>query len=364
MPVRADEPAQGSTVADVLDIADLRWRVNEQLKAFLATKTAACAPGEVGGTLLTPAVSLVLGRGKRLRAALCYWAWRGAGGPDGESVIVAASALELLHGCALIHDDVMDDSAIRRGQPAAHRQFASAHAVNGWRGRADQFGIAAAILAGDLCLIWADEMLSSSGLSGDRLLRARAVYDAMRQQTVLGQYLDLSTQAARSTRPSDAWRVARDKTAANTTCGPLAFGAALVGAAPDTCAAYAAYADPLGVAFQLHDDLLGAFGEPAVTGKPSGDDLRDGKCTVLLTQARQMGGPRVAARIDELLESSTSDAVGELRELLDSCGARAYVETQVRQLGHQAGRALDDSPVDPEARDVLQQLAIGLTTLS
>jgi geranylgeranyl diphosphate synthase type I len=346
-----------SATAGLFDVGGVRSRVEKRITMFLSRKRLLYET-DLQGTLLPPVAALLLGNGKRLRAGFCFWGWRGAGGGDTEAAIAAATALEMLHGCALIHDDVMDRSATRRGKPAVHRQFAETHGRYGWRGGADHFGLSAAILAGDLCLVWADEMLRHSGMSSQSLERAGPIFDAMREETIRGQYLDLVTQARDAAKVDDAWHVAQTKTAANTTTGPLAFGAALAGAGPELRAAYQAYAEPLGVAFQLRDDLLGAFGDPQLTGKPSGDDLRDGKCTVLLAQARQRGGPTIAAQIDKLISRGSAEAVDDLRAILQSTGARSRVERLITTLCAQSATALDAAPIDPEARRVLHGLAV------
>jgi geranylgeranyl diphosphate synthase type I len=357
-----------ASVGELLELADLGVRVESRLTRFIEGRRVAEPSPRPGRSLVGPVRELLLGPGKRLRAAFCYWGWRGAGGDDSAGVIAAAAALELLHGFALIHDDVMDESAVRRGRPTVHRFFAERHAEADRYGSAGQFGTSAAILAGDLCLVWADMLLRESGLPTVSLNRAASVYDAMREETIHGQYLDLVTQTERSPRTGDAWEVARGKTAASTTTGPLAFGAALAGADAELTRAYAIYADSLGIAFQLRDDLLGAFGDPALTGKPSGDDLRDGKCTVLLAHARRTARPHVRRRIDELLGHASDDprydvdeVVDELRVLVDSTDARDHVEWLVAELGRRAVAALDTVALAGQARHVLVGLADALT---
>jgi geranylgeranyl diphosphate synthase, type I len=211
--------------------------------------------------------------------------------------------------------------------------------------------------------VWADVMLRDSDLPAPALRRGAAVYNEMRQQAIRGQYLELVLQAEGTTRTLDAWRVAHGKTAASTTTGPLLFGAALAGAPRPLRRAYRAFADPLGVAFQLRDDLLGAFGDPGVTGKPSGDDLRDGKCTLLLAHAREVGSPALVARIEALIGCRSDSAVAELRELVDSTGSRQFVEGQILELKHQALAVLDTMPVTEVPRHVLRELAVALTTI-
>lgn len=360
-------PAQPVDSADVvhaiLDVAAVRRRVEDQLAAFLSARLAETPDPGLDRILLEPVVDLLLRDGKRLRPAFCFWGWRGAGGADCDEVLVAATSLELLHGCALIHDDVMDGSVMRRGRQAVHRELAVGHAARGWRGVSDQFGVAGAVAAGDLCLVWADKMLRASGLSPESLTRAGSVFDAMREETIRGQYLDLITQAEGALRVEDAIAVAQAKTAASTTVGPLRFGATLAGADEALLVDYVDYAKPLGVAFQLRDDLLGAFGDPRATGKPSGDDLRDGKCTLLLAETRRRAGERDARLIDALLTEGTEDGVVELRAMIEATGARTFVEGEVSRLAARALVALERAPLaDDSARAVLRGLAVAVTT--
>lgn len=322
------------------ELEPLRSRVDDALRVFLDERRGEAA-GEDSGFVL-PILDLVSRGGKRLRAALCMLGFAGAGGDAaGEAIVRAAASLELLHGCALIHDDVMDRSATRRGGPTLHQGFAARHGADGWRGSAEQFGVGAAIAAGDLCLVWADRLLRESGLSAQALERGRPVYDAMRAETIRGQYLDLVAQARGSLDVDEALAVASAKTSACTTTGPLCFGGALAGADEELAAAYEAYGAALGLAFQLRDDLLGAFADPAEIGKPSGDDLRDGKCTVLLAEAYQRLDVIGRARLRQLVGRRMEDTVGETRELVERSGAREAVEERIRILGKQAVEALD-----------------------
>jgi geranylgeranyl diphosphate synthase type I len=359
-------PAQPADPADVvraiLDVSALRQRVEEQLDGFLTARLAGAPDPGLDRIILEPIVDLLRRDGKRLRPAFCYWGWRGAGGADCDEVLIAATSLELLHGCALIHDDVMDGSALRRGRPAVHRELAVAHMARGWRGLSEHFGVAGAVVAGDLCLVWADQMLRASGLPPEALTRAGPVFDEMREETIRGQYMDLVTQAEGALRVQDAIAAAAAKTAASTTVGPLRFGATLAGAGPDLLASYSGYALPLGIAFQLRDDLLGAFGDPGETGKPSGDDLRDGKCTLLLAEARRRAGPGDSRRIDGLLLDGDDAAVVELRAMIERSGARAFVEDELRKLAAASLEALDGAPlVDDSARPILRGLALAVT---
>lgn len=343
------------------DVRPVHRRVESRLVDFLVGKLSAGTQGSAERTLVGPVADLVLAPGKRLRAVLCYWGWRGAGGPDCAGIVTAAAALELLHGMALIHDDVIDHSLVRRGLPALHEHFADAHRAARWHGPATDFGRSAAILAGDLCAVWADTLLRESRLPRAALLRAAPVYDAMREQAIHGQYTELVEQARGGTSVAAASSVAAGKTAASATTGPLLFGAALAGAGEQLVHAYRGFAEPLGIAFQLRDDLIGTFGDPSLTGKPAGDDLRDGKPTLLLATARARGGEEVSARLDRLLPAATPTALREVRRIFVATGARREIERRIAELARQARAALGPAPLPREARQALVALVAVMT---
>ena len=347
-----------------LDVADLRDRVAKSLEAFLARQAETLdAISDDLGPVGDAVADFVLQAGKRLRPAFCYWGWRGAGGADTDDVVNAAACLELVHACALIHDDVMDGSDTRRGKPAVHRRFATLHRGEQWLGDAEAFGRSAAILLGDLCLIWADAMYDTSGLPTESLQRARGTYDAMRGEVMAGQYLDVLEQVRGGGDVRRALTVARYKSAKYTIERPLHLGGILAGASAHTLAAYTAYGLPLGEAFQLRDDVLGVFGDPRQTGKPAGDDLREGKRTVLVAKATERATPAQAAVLRRLLgdPALSHEGVERLREVITDTGALDFVEALVRQRAAEASAALNGVPIEPDAANVLRVLATAAT---
>ena len=349
--------------SDPLDAADLRQRVQKALNAFVAGQLPLLDGISEELSPLTDALSELIAGGKRLRPAFCYWGFRGAGGADGEEIVEAAASLELFQACALIHDDVMDGSDTRRGKPAVHRRFASMHRAEAWVGDPEAFGLGAAVLLGDLCLSWSDEMLGRSGLPADVLGAGRRVYDEMRTELMGGQYLDLLEQARGGGSVERALRVARYKSAKYTIEKPLHLGAALAGAGQEVLAGYSGYGLPLGEAFQLRDDVLGVFGDPSVTGKPAGDDLREGKRTALVAMALEAATPAQAAVVRRHLGDPHLSASGveQLRAVLDETGAVARVEALIDELTAAAVTALQAAPVSADARAVLEQLATAVT---
>ncbi|MGH3669499.1 MAG: polyprenyl synthetase family protein, partial [Pseudonocardiaceae bacterium] len=330
---------------------DLRAEVHRELAAFLGAKRDEAAQIDPQFVAAVDTLSeFVLGGGKRLRPTFAWWGWRGAGGspqdPQARAVLRAVSALELIQACALVHDDLMDDSSTRRGAPTVHVEFAAQHRASGWSGTPERFGAATAILLGDIALAWADDMLRGADLWPDQLGRAHAVWQAMRTEVLAGQYLDVLTQASGDETPETALRIDRYKTAAYTVERPLHLGAAIAGADPVLIQAYRNFGADIGVAFQLRDDLLGMFGDPGVTGKPAGDDLREGKRTLLLAYALRAADEKKQTGASDLLRGAIGDStvdnhtVAEVRELLIELGAVAEVERRITTLTSSALKSL------------------------
>lgn len=340
---------------------DIRRSVDAALQRFLATQAGQHdkLSDPHSAALLR---DFVLRGGKRLRPLFCYWGWRGAGGQDGEDIITAAASLELFHAFALIHDDLMDASPLRRGKPSLHRAWADLHAQQGWRGDGDRFGLSMAILAGDLLLTLSDEMFHSCHLPDSHLARALPWLHAMRSEIFAGQSMELHEQA-RGPSAAVTFDVIRYKTAKYTIERPLHIGAALAGADASLATHYTDYAIPLGEAFQLRDDLLGVFGDPTTTGKSTMDDLREGKPTVLMAITRQQAQPDQLSRIDALHGHPELDETGcaELRRIIIHSGALSQVEQMIDDRVSQARQALHNTPVPSDVRATLSQLTTAVT---
>ena len=351
-----------------LDEADLRTRVQVVVDEVLAQQSSVLARVSPDLQSMVDALSDLLAGGKRLRPAFCYWGWRGAGGsPDLDDAALRASAsLEFLQACALIHDDVMDGSDTRRGLPSAHRRFAGVHRGAEWLGSPESFGVGAAILLGDLCLSWADELLLTTDFPEESLRRGKTVYDEMRTELMAGQFLDLLEQARGGGSVERALTVVRYKSAKYTIERPLHLGAALAGADSSVIDAYTGYGLPLGEAFQLRDDILGVFGDPKETGKPAGDDLREGKRTVLMAIAVERSTPAQAAVVRRHLGDPGLDAngVAALREIITDTGALDHTETLISERLAESLAALDTADLVPDARVVLTGLAYAATRRS
>jgi geranylgeranyl diphosphate synthase type I len=358
--------------ASPLDREGLRARVDAALADLLGRELDGL--GFLGDDLAPVAEALrgfVLEGGKRLRPAFVYWGYRGAGGdPEGPlaaATVRASCSVELLHVCALIHDDIMDNSEVRRGRPTMHVEFAGRHRAWAWRGDPAGFGQGAAVLMGDLAFTWADVALAEAGLPDARLAAALRVFNRLRSELMGGQYLDLIE--ARRGAPSEAGvrRVLTYKSGKYTIERPLHLGLAIAGGPWELAAAYSGYGLPLGEAFQLRDDVLGVFGTPEVTGKPAGDDLREGKETYLVMRARAGTGAAGLRVLDGALGDPklTEDEVEAVRRVIVESGALAETEVRIGELLVQAKAAIAAATeVDPVARATLAQLADHVTDRS
>ncbi len=343
----------------------LRDRVQAALDTEIAHQRSVLS--ELGDPMsaLVDAVDNLLAGGKRLRAAFLYWGYRAAGGADSEALVRAAASMEMFQAAALLHDDVMDDSDLRRGRPTAHRTFAATHEQAGWTGDSARFGEAGAILAGNLCLTWCDRMFAGSGLPADQLANARAEFDDMRTQLMGGQFLDVLESVrdwddlSYPERVEQCLRVIHYKSGNYSVRQPLLIGAYAAGWDECTAAGLSDYGRELGRAFQLRDDILGVFGDPDATGKPAGDDLREGKRTALIAIAREALPASERTLVDARIGDphlSASD-VAELQEMIRETGAAAQVERMIADYTAAAERALDEAALDETAEHALRALA-------
>ena len=347
------------------ELTSVRDRVDSALADYLARQRARLTGMDSKATALADAVDqLVLGGGKRLRPAFAYWGYRACGGADSPELVRTVAALELVQASALIHDDLIDGSDLRRGAPSAHRRFAADHRARHWHGEAEAFGAAAAILLGDLCLVWSDELLHTGGLEPAAVARARPIFDQMRTEVTIGQYLDVVAQVAEDSSVATAVTVAQLKSARYTVERPLQLGAALAAAPPPVLAALSAYGLPLGEAFQLRDDVLGVFGDPLVTGKPAGDDLREGKRTFLVAAAFEAADQHTRDRLAAQLGDPGLDPAGvqELGEIIVKTRALDRTEDRIRDLTARALAALEQVELTEVGRQALTALAAAATS--
>jgi geranylgeranyl diphosphate synthase type I len=343
--------------------------MNAETETFLAEQEEILTSISPETLPLLAAIRQLTGGGKRFRALLCYWGWRAAGGAgDLRPVVKAGSALEFFQAAALMHDDVIDRSETRRGAPSIHRQFRQQHLDAEWHLDAERFGISSAILAGDLCLAFSEELFTAA-CAGPGTDRARSLFNRMRTEVMAGQYLDLLEEAVGPDQPpaaaaERALNILRYKSARYSIERPVMLGGALAGADAAALARFSAFALPLGEAFQLRDDVLGVFGDPGVTGKPAGDDLREGKRTYLIARALGGSGLRDQGVINSLLGDPDldDDGVALLRALIDASGALGDTEELIRGRSAEAFAALGRLETDEVSAAALRLLAEAAVT--
>lgn len=302
--------------------------------------------------------------GKRMRALLAYWGWRAAGGSArAPEVVLAGAAIELFQSAALIHDDIIDHSDTRRGRPSVHRAFEAMHRDEGWSLNGEEFGVMGGIVAGDLCLSFSEAVFASIGSQQASTGRARRIFDIMRTEVMAGQYLDGLSEVMGTEDPEEAIHrastVIRYKSAKYSCEHPLTLGAALAGAEETLLKGLSDFGLPLGEAFQLRDDVLGVFGEPEVTGKPAGDDLREGKRTVLIALAERTATEEQAAFLESHLGHPDMDekTVEAMVDIIRDTGALAEAESIIRTTERQVQAALRKIDTEPSIIGALEDVA-------
>ncbi|QLL09039.1 polyprenyl synthetase family protein [Mycobacterium vicinigordonae] len=335
----------------------LRGAVLDEVAQFVSARCA----DEMGGCGVDVAGDVLLEfvrGGKCLRSTFMYLGWLAGARPNGAALSATAS-LELLHAFALLQDDVMDDSPSRRGQPAAHVQLAEWHRKQGMSGSARRFGESAATLLGDLCLIWAEQMLRNSGLERHHLQRAWPRYDAMRTELAVGQFADLTMDLRNLPTMQSVLGVARMKSGNYTVRRPLEIGAAMAGCDERALSRLGEYGTAVGEAFQLRDDILGVFGSPETTGKPNGGDLLERKATSVVVAAYEMANRATRQDFGELIDADDLDdaALDRWRSLILGTGAVQWIEELIDNRVEIAHKALDSSGVDTLIRSALTDMA-------
>lgn len=359
VPGQARTPATTSTLPSWAAATDpVRMAIDERMGGLVGR--AADDLRRVDDDLVAVADELqrwVSGGGKRLRPILVVVGHEVAGGV-GEDALGAAVAVELVHTWALLHDDLIDASATRRGYPTTHRRFAAHHRDHGWAGDPQHWGDAIAVLLGDLVAVLADDAFATMDPARVDVAAGHRAFSLLRREVMAGQVLDVTVAASRDADVARALKVATLKSGRYSVTRPLEVGATLAGADPDLLAVLGPMGDALGVAFQLRDDLLGMFGDPDETGKPVGDDLREGKRTVLVAEAMSRLPQQDAAQLEAMLGVRDLDdaTVAQGLQLLRSSGAQAVTATRIDDLVGQARVDLGHLPAG-SARDTLHALA-------
>lgn len=340
--------------------ASVRGAVLLHVSEFVSARTAELnrAGIDAAGDILLKFVS----GGKCLRSSFMYLGWLCGEAAD-DAALRAAASLELLHAFALLQDDVMDESPQRRGRPAAHIQFAAWHRGKGLSGSTRRFGESAAILLGDLCLIWAEQMLRECGMDFPRLQQVWPRYDAMRVELAVGQFADLTSDIRDQPSLEAVLVVARRKSGNYTVRRPLEIGAAMAGCDSYAVSQLGRYGAAVGEAFQLRDDLLGVFGSSARTGKPDGGDLLERKATSVIVTAQQMADPATRREMTELMRSDHlgESSLNRWKTLIATTGAVQRIEDMISEHVASAKKALADMAIDEALREALTNMATACT---
>ena len=353
--------------------------VQKQLNDFCAARKSAFEAISPELHHLVDYSESLLSGGKRFRALFCYWTWVGALDSthsdeqisrSAAGIASIAAALEMFHAAELVHDDLLDQSDTRRGAPSAHRSFEALHQKSGWVGSPERFGTAGSVLIGDLMLGWSSEIFGSAMAyaATPAIEKAcREAFSLMRDEVMAGQYLDILEENSASTKPASeafgrANKVMLYKTAKYSIESPLHIGATFAGASEELMQGLSSFGIPLGLAFQMRDDVLGVFGDSAVTGKPAGDDLREGKRTALIALTRETLSSTVVKIFDELLESGelTEDQIKFLQQTIIGSGALEKIERMIIELGDQSLAALETLALEPTAKAQLRALALNV----
>jgi len=342
-------------------ITQIREAIDTELLEF--TRTRAIELQSIDSHLAPVAAALtdfITDGGKRFRPIFAYLGYLGAGAAPSQRALRACAALELVHVCALIHDDVMDGSDSRRNKPALHKHFEALHISSNYSGNPEKFGIAAAILFGDLALSWSDQMISESGVDANRAL---PIFYEMRAELMAGQYLDVLEGAIASSNLERSRKIARYKSGKYSIERPLQFGAALAKGSPELQKVFSDYGLPLGEAFQLRDDILGVFGDSSVTGKPSGDDIREGKRTVLMALTAKKMSETDHALLEAALGNPDLDnsQVAQIQELVKDSGALAECEELIERLLQEALNSLKHPALNGDVAKHLNEMAVAAT---
>ncbi|WP_172824755.1 polyprenyl synthetase family protein [Pajaroellobacter abortibovis] len=290
--------------------------------------------------------SLTMRGGKRLRSILLCSAYEACGGEDGEEVIQAAVAFELLQSYLLIHDDWMDDDLMRRGGPTVHASFAEHY-------QSKDVGAAVAILAGDLASAMAQKELFSLPLPEERVLKAARHFALLQKEVIWGQLLDICPF-----EEEVPWHTFLDlKTGSYTVRGPIAMGCILAEGTQEQQKTLEAFARPLGIAFQIRDDLLGVFGDSEATGKPIWNDIRKGKQTFLMAEASRH--EKVRALLPQVYGRGdwTPQEMSSLLTAIEEAGVRDVMEARLRSFLEEALQALLLCPISKRGAELLEGAA-------
>ena len=365
--LRIDKTTRQSSVRAQKHLLWYKSYLDPFLNAFLDEKLSEASKIHPEVTVLVEEIRrFVAAGGKRVRPAFAYAAYISSGGRSLEAILYASASLELLHAFALIHDDIIDNSDLRRGKPSVHKVFEDFHHKRGLKGDVKNFGLSSAILAGDLAITFADELLNTAPFPAERIRRAKRYYDLMKKQVLYGQYLDVLVPLKKEVTEKDVLTIIEYKTAKYTVERPLHIGASLSGADEDYFKLFSSYGIPLGQSFQMQDDIMGTFSSAEKIGKPVDSDIKEGKQTMLVVKAYEFSKKAEREFLDTVLgddKASDKDIEG-VRDIIRTSGALTYCHELSNALIKKAKKSIEKARFEEDGKKFLLEAADYLLTRS
>jgi len=296
--------------------------------------------------------------GKRLRAALVYYGYRCFSNKNLKEIIKASVTMELIQSYLLIHDDIIDNDDLRRNGPTLHISYKNIAKRKYKKIDSNHFGLSMAILAGDICAAFANEIMAKLKIKEKNKIQALNVLNHSLHHVIYGQVLDVLSELRIITN-KDIEKIHRLKTATYTIESPLHIGALLAGAKQKHLKTLSNYAIPLGKAFQIKDDILGMFGEKEKVGKPVGSDIKEGKKNLLILKALESATPAQRQAIEEALgnQDLTKNQLNQVRAIVIKTGSLSYSQNLAKNLVKKAKSAIKSAKFRPVGKNFLLKIA-------
>jgi geranylgeranyl diphosphate synthase type I len=304
--------------------------------------------------------TIALAGGKRVRGALLYWAYFGLGGKEKKKILKVAVAVELVHLFLLMHDDIIDRGDLRHGEETLHKMIEKKYQKKLSAEQAQHFGESMAIIVGDLLYAISNRIILEAGFSPQETTRALAQLQKIVANTIIGQAQDIAIGYSKNATEKEVLAMYGNKTARYTFEGPLHVGAMLAGCDDKkTFASLSAYAMPLGIAFQIQDDILGVFGDEKKMGKSVASDIEEGKQSLLVVKARQLASVVQKKELNAILgkKKLTKKEIGTFQDILKETGALAYAEKLTMRHLNEGKQEIEKTIILPEAKKFLVGLA-------
>lgn len=358
---------KGASVEAQDELKILKERLDEKIGAYFDTAIErADKEDRLVADALRYSRKLMLSGGKRLRAAFMYYGYISANGKEEEKILDAAISIEFIHAFLLMHDDIIDRDDLRHGVTTLHRYYADMGKRFFPHKDTEHFGNSMAIIVGDMLGAFGNDIIFRSDFSNDLKFQALSKLQDIVSYTVIGQARDVYMEYQGEATEEEILAMYRNKTAKYTVEGPLHLGGILAGASQALLDGLTAYAIPLGIAFQIQDDILGLYGSAERIGKPVGSDIQEGKITLLVSRALRNSTREQQTRIKALLalgERFTTRDGEEFCELIRMTGALAETQELAQEYISEGKRSLENirEQLHPRAYAFLLSIAEYMT---